>query len=672
MIDLISFDNVEWAPINSEASKLDKLPVKDCGWSVLKPVSCASVVKGTPVPKVEYLEVRKESPSILNSCQNKASKDNQCEANMVVLQLGGVKFMALMDTGGGLSLVNQSLLKQWDPDFTVQKLSTGNFKFIRSVTGQNIPLLGVVPIKLNLSGFALTFPFYVCSNVPFEMILGADFLEFAGARLDYSQLRLILGPTISIPLERKRITTGIAAIMAANILTPNSGDKWHTTSPPPSRQEAATISASYVASDDGQSNAHVTMQTGMRPEAADNLGSHNQRFPEHLSGSADGQNQTPTFKIPRNVTQKEGSRAAVRPSEDSDFVEGQDLLGSEQLPDRVPEACLDTKPQIGDSIVVGSPKFDGFWGVGDGLVDPTPVLLPTSPHLVEQPRECRRQECPVDPDQLVDSEPTAVIQEALTQQIKDTYIKEVPTDLPTTIQKNIIVNAKLQTHSTDIGKSEESYASGQDPHGGTSSSEEIPVSQGVRPPEDCCLEGIAPSECVRPPEGHCLCPILASVANVVNGAVGDDPLEVLIDTGAGVSIIASSFCNSNDILCLQSRKAPKIEVAKAVNGNEVALEAIIQVPLEIGDRLILQDMYIVNEELQQPVILGMDFLKGHCCKIDLATEELRIDGNDPIPLRGSIDLQMVIKVQLTEDSIVPGRTQRVVYAKTRPGVETAI
>jgi hypothetical protein len=127
------------------------------------------------------------------------------EANVIHLEMKGVKFTTLIDTGGSISLISKALLKQWDPTFAVSKLETGTATRIQSISNHYIPLLGIVTIKLHLGEFKIEFPFYVCDHIDMEMVWGADFLEYAGARIDYAQMKLILGPTLDLPIERIRV-----------------------------------------------------------------------------------------------------------------------------------------------------------------------------------------------------------------------------------------------------------------------------------------------------------------------------------------------------------------------------------------------------------------------------------------------------------------------------------
>jgi hypothetical protein len=127
------------------------------------------------------------------------------EANIIHLEMQGVKFTTLIDTGGSLSLISSTLLKRWDPNFAVSKLESSKIKNIRSASNHDIPLLGRVTVKLKLGEFTIQYPFYVCDQIDIEMVWGVDFLDYAGARIDYSRGELILGPTLHIPLQRIRV-----------------------------------------------------------------------------------------------------------------------------------------------------------------------------------------------------------------------------------------------------------------------------------------------------------------------------------------------------------------------------------------------------------------------------------------------------------------------------------
>ena len=101
-------------------------------------------------------------------------------------------------------------------------------------------------------------------------------------------------------------------------------------------------------------------------------------------------------------------------------------------------------------------------------------------------------------------------------------------------------------------------------------------------------------------------------------AVGGLPCSVIIDTGAGVSIMAKHFM---DRLGWDIDKPCKSTIIVATGHRSVPLGEIRDVPVQFGQELIPIRMVVTSTESYN-VILGMSWLNKAKAKIDVEAQKL--------------------------------------------------
>ena len=92
----------------------------------------------------------------------------------------------------------------------------------------------------------------------------------------------------------------------------------------------------------------------------------------------------------------------------------------------------------------------------------------------------------------------------------------------------------------------------------------------------------------------------------VRGAVNDSPVSLVVDSGATRTILRKDVLGRNHLSEVPGGLAD-------VTGRRTALYGPTEVNLRIGGHSSLQTVYVADE-LSDPAILGLDFLRTHHCK----------------------------------------------------------
>jgi hypothetical protein len=163
--------------------------------------------------------------------------------------------------------------------------------------------------------------------------------------------------------------------------------------------------------------------------------------------------------------------------------------------------------------------------------------------------------------------------------------------------------------------------------------------------------------------------LFGSVASMVDVKLDSTTLAVLIDTGAAVSVVSAKLCKDFEALRDQDYGSTPVDEAIAVNGEAIKLYGKIKVPLQFADRIVVQDMYVIDEPISQGIILGMDFLKTHNCKIDFLNDELTLDDYPPLPFIGQFNLLRSVKVYSIQPTQIPKNSQTFVRCKIAPHIQ---
>lgn len=102
--------------------------------------------------------------------------------NTIWVNIGGRKTHGLIDTGAGISCISKTFLDK--TDFKNSTFQNCTLKEIIGVGGERHRILGKVDIPIAVSGFKISYHFYVLDSLHHSLILGIDFLKHHKVQID--------------------------------------------------------------------------------------------------------------------------------------------------------------------------------------------------------------------------------------------------------------------------------------------------------------------------------------------------------------------------------------------------------------------------------------------------------------------------------------------------------
>ena len=114
---------------------------------------------------------------------NVATEETRPCANTVVAQLRGRDIRLLVDTGAGMSVIDEQFLRDLF-DGKLPTLQQSELISLKTVSGEPLPVLGTLRDTLLIAGGKYPCELQVVSNLTYEAVLGRDFLKVNGAVLN--------------------------------------------------------------------------------------------------------------------------------------------------------------------------------------------------------------------------------------------------------------------------------------------------------------------------------------------------------------------------------------------------------------------------------------------------------------------------------------------------------
>ena len=179
-------------PINSE--------VKDCSEKISSDLDQTSVSRKTleiqdctsnkVMPAQDESSTEQVCPSTATSSSEKVQQrlpHSDASLHYSDLTTSGViageAVQLLVDTGACLSVIDERVLQKIYGPFS-PKMSDGFLPSIQTVNGERVPVLGKITVPIKLNGREFVCDFHVMQNLPYDAILGRDFLQQNRALID--------------------------------------------------------------------------------------------------------------------------------------------------------------------------------------------------------------------------------------------------------------------------------------------------------------------------------------------------------------------------------------------------------------------------------------------------------------------------------------------------------
>nr|CAD7263765.1 unnamed protein product [Timema shepardi] len=162
--------------------------------------------------------------------------------------------------------------------------------------------------------------------------------------------------------------------------------------------------------------------------------------------------------------------------------------------------------------------------------------------------------------------------------------------------------------------------------------------------------------------GHVRAKCVGSVdpysAVFVEGKLWDEPIDLLIDTGAAVSLIDEKVWQRASNVKLQPTNRSVINAS----GDHMTVLGTVSVPVRIGSYFVTQEM-IVAKGLTQMCLIGTDFLRRNKCDVLLSKGIMRVgEGEVPLNKTQGETQPGVCRVTLKETIVIPSGHEVVLQA----------
>ncbi|GFS98370.1 retrovirus-related Pol polyprotein from transposon 412 [Trichonephila clavipes] len=141
----------------------------------------------------------------------------------------------------------------------------------------------------------------------------------------------------------------------------------------------------------------------------------------------------------------------------------------------------------------------------------------------------------------------------------------------------------------------------------------------------------------------------------IMGHVNELPCNMIIDTGANVSIIR------NDLAQKLTEKliwTPPRVVLQTVTGKKIDIHGKLKAKIQFGDTTYQHAVYVAD--IADPFILGLDFLKEHGFTLDFNKNELRSIHEEVTIFKIKHRTESIRQVTANENITIPPRTEIIV------------
>ena len=161
-----------------------------------------------PVPVSSQSHIQ-SSP--LQSSNNVVKESSQAKPRdlTVSAQLNGQSIKALVDTGAAISVIDKEVLQEvYKEQFP--KLQTDNLGDVKTVSGEALPVLGMFTTALDIANGSYSCTFIVVQDLPYDALLGRDFLRENGAIINLKESTLQLVGKRDEPYPERELAQGLS------------------------------------------------------------------------------------------------------------------------------------------------------------------------------------------------------------------------------------------------------------------------------------------------------------------------------------------------------------------------------------------------------------------------------------------------------------------------------
>ena len=139
----------------------------------------------------------------------KESSPNKPRDLTVSAQLNGQSIKALVDTGAAISVIDKEVLQDVYKD-QLPQLQIDNLGDVKTVSGEALPVLGMFTTPLDIANGSYSCTFLVVQDLPYDALLGRDFLRENGAIINLKESTLQLDGKRDEPYPERELAQGLS------------------------------------------------------------------------------------------------------------------------------------------------------------------------------------------------------------------------------------------------------------------------------------------------------------------------------------------------------------------------------------------------------------------------------------------------------------------------------
>ena len=161
-----------------------------------------------PVP-VSLQSCRPSSPLQGSTNIANESSPNKPRDLTVSAQLNGQSIKALVDTGAAISVIDKEVLQDVYKD-QLPQVQIDNLGDVKTVSGEALPVLGMFTTPLDIANGSYSCTFLVVQDLPYDALLGRDFLRENGAIINLKESTLQLDGKRDEPYPERELAQGLS------------------------------------------------------------------------------------------------------------------------------------------------------------------------------------------------------------------------------------------------------------------------------------------------------------------------------------------------------------------------------------------------------------------------------------------------------------------------------
>jgi len=100
--------------------------------------------------------------------------------NLISVTVNKHKITALIDSGASVSCISRKFADKAGIKFAQNM----NYELLRSADGRDLQVLGSADLTVGLRGLLVPYQFFVIDGLSYNVLLGIDFLQATGCKLD--------------------------------------------------------------------------------------------------------------------------------------------------------------------------------------------------------------------------------------------------------------------------------------------------------------------------------------------------------------------------------------------------------------------------------------------------------------------------------------------------------